>query len=168
MASSTEAIHSQALLRLRRSPLDRFLQVFQHWPVFSIIVLGLLAFGAIFQPVVIPHDPYKTNLGLRLLPMLGMEGAMWSHPLGTDPLGKDMLAKLMAGARISLMVVAVSIITGKSLGLAIGLISGYYGGMLDEVLMRLLDIWYGIPFLVIFLLQHGGNGEFSGFGKSFP
>ena len=77
---------------------------------------------------------------------------MWTHPLGTDPLGKDMLALLLAGGRVSLMVVAISIVTGKSVGLTIGLCSGYYGGMMDEILMRVLDVWYGIPFLMVAMI----------------
>ena len=120
--------------------------------MFSVVVLGLLAFGAIFYPVVIPHDPKMSDIKLRNTPPIGFEGGMWSHPLGTDPLGKDMLALLLAGGRVSLMVVAVSIVTGKSVGTGMGLISGYYGGMLDEILMRLLDVWYGIPFLMVAMI----------------
>ena len=63
-----------------------------------------------------------------------------------------MLALLLAGGRVSLMVVAISIVTGKSIGTGIALISGYYGGMLDEILMRLLDVWYGIPFLMVAMI----------------
>ena len=136
----------------RQSPIMKFFHAWRRWPVFSGLVLGLLLFGAIAYPVVIPHDPEKSNIKLRNTPPIGFEGGMWSHPLGTDPLGKDMLALLLAGGRVSLMIVAVSIVTGKSVGTGIGLISGYYGGMLDEILMRILDVWYGIPFLMVAMI----------------
>ncbi len=151
MATAADAQQS-LYLATRVSPFMWFLNAWRRWPVFSAIVLGLLIFGAIAYPVVLPHDPTKSDIRLRNTPPIGFEGGMWSHPLGTDPLGKDMLALLLSGGRVSLMVVAISIVTGKSVGLGIGLVSGYYGGMLDEVLMRLLDVWYGIPFLMVAMI----------------
>ena len=151
MATATDAQRRLNLVT-HESPIMWLLHSWRRWPVFSALVLGLLVFGAIFYPVVLPHDPEKSNIGLRNTPPIGFEGGMWTHPLGTDPLGKDMLALLLAGGRVSLMVVAISIVTGKSVGLTIGLVSGYYGGMLDEVLMRLLDVWYGIPFLMVAMI----------------
>ena len=151
MATAVDA-QQRLYLATRVSPIIWFLHAWRRWPVFSGLILGLLIFGAVAYPVVLPHDPTKSDIRLRNTPPIGFEGGMWSHPLGTDPLGKDMLALLLAGGRVSLMVVAISIVTGKSIGLTIGLVSGYYGGMLDEVLMRVLDVWYGIPFLMVAMI----------------
>ena len=151
MATATDAQHG-LILATRRPWLIEVFRTWRRWPVFSALVLGLLLFGAVAYPVVLPHDPEKPNIKLRNTPPIGFEGGMWAHPLGTDPLGKDMLALLLAGGRVSLMVVAVSIVTGMSIGTGMGLISGYYGGMLDEILMRLLDVWYGIPFLMVAMI----------------
>ena len=151
MATATDT-QVLTLLAPRRAHVVRLFHIWRQWPVFSAVVLGLLIFGAIAYPVVLPHDPMKSDIKLRNTPPIGFEGGMWSHPLGTDPLGKDMLALLLAGGRVSLMVVAISIVTGKSVGTGMGLISGYYGGMLDEILMRILDVWYGIPFLMVAMI----------------
>ncbi len=150
--SSTADAQQRLLLATRGPRIIEILRAWRRWPVFSAIVLGLLLIGAIAYPVLIPHDPRVSDIMLRNTPPIGFEGGTWSHPLGTDPLGKDMLALLLAGGRVSLMVVAISIVTGKSIGTGIALISGYYGGMLDEILMRLLDVWYGIPFLMVAMI----------------
>jgi peptide/nickel transport system permease protein len=74
------------------------------------------------------------------------------HLMGTDHVGRDIFTRLLHGSRISLMVVAISIITGMAFGLAFALISGYYGGIIDEVLMRVVDVWNALPFLMVALV----------------
>jgi peptide/nickel transport system permease protein len=71
--------------------------------------------------------------------------------LGADPIGRDLLSRLMHGARISMMVVAVALISGTVVGTALGLVAGYFGGILDEFIMRIVDIWLGLPFVLVAL-----------------
>ena len=135
----------------------RALSFIRRWPVFSGIVLGVLAFSATLGPVVWPYDYDKGKMTDRFTPPPGFqnihgETGSWRHPLGTDFIGRDMVSRLMVGGRISLMVVAIAVIFGTVIGVSLGLISGYYGGVLDEILMRLMDIWYGIPFLMVAMI----------------
>ena len=135
----------------RRAPVVRALDFARRWPIFSVAVFGILAFGAIFGPLIIPYEYDVARPRDRLIPPVGFGGS-WAHPLGTDQLGRDMVIRLVAGSRISLMVVAVSVIFGTVVGVTLGLVTGYYGGVLDEVIMRLVDIWYGIPFLMVAMM----------------
>ena len=103
-----------------------------------IVIVALLA------PLLAPMDPDATNLAQRLLPP-GIPG----HPLGTDELGRDMLSRLMWGGRISLVVGFAAVLTAMSAGVVIGLVSGYVGGWVDTVIMRLIDILMAFPSLLL-------------------
>ena len=74
------------------------------------------------------------------------------YPLGKDPIGRDVLSRLIMGTRISLMIVAVSMIVGTVVGTGLGLIAGFKGGIIDEIIMRAVDIWFGIPFILVALI----------------
>lgn len=124
----------------------------RRWPVFSGVILIVFVFMALFAPVVVPHDPGQSILMERNTPPFWYEEGTLRYPLGKDPIGRDVLSRLIMGARTSLMVVAVSIIIGTILGTGLGLIAGYYGGFIDELIMRLVDIWYGIPFVMVALI----------------
>jgi peptide/nickel transport system permease protein len=124
----------------------------RRWPIFSGIVLFLFAMMAIFAPLIVPHDPGFSILRERNTPPVWYEEGTWKYPLGKDPIGRDVLSRLIMGARTSLMVVAVSIVVGTIIGTGLGLIAGYFGGLIDEVIMRLVDIWYGIPFVMVALI----------------
>ena len=124
----------------------------RRWPIFSGVILIVIAFMAIFAPIIAPHDPGRSILSERNMPPVWYPEGTWKYPLGKDPIGRDVLSRVIAGARTSLMVVAVSIVVGTILGTGIGLVAGYYGGLIDEVLMRLVDIWYGIPFVMVALI----------------
>ncbi len=132
----------------------------RRWPVVPLAVLAALAFCAIFAPAIAPHDPIKQSLVARNAPP-ALWNAGWydEHPrvteryiLGADFMGRDVLSRLVYGARVSLMVAAVATASGIALGTLTGLASGYYGGLLDELIMRLVDIWYAVPFLLIALV----------------
>jgi len=109
-------------------------------------MLILLAFvlAAVLAPYLAPTDPTAQDLAARLKPP-GTEG----HLLGTDRLGRDILSRLIYGARLSLLVATTSVAIGLLLGLPLGLISGYVGGKLDDFLMRLGDIQLSLPFIVL-------------------
>ena len=87
-----------------------------------------------------------------------MEGGSWNHPLGTDKLGRDILSRIMYGARISMTIAAVSIICGGIVGTALGLVAGYWGGWWDHVIMRLVDIKVSIPTILLALILAAAMG----------
>jgi len=135
----------------RRPRLRLVLNFLVRWPIFSILVLGFLLICTVIGPYIAPYDYEEANLFMVLEPPVGFGGS-WNHPLGTDVIGRDVLSRLMAGGRISMMLVIVSMFTGTTIGCSLGMISGYYGGAIDEILMRLMDIWYGIPFLMLAMM----------------
>ena len=109
---------------------------------------ALIALLALFAPAIAPHDPADSDLLRRLQPPAWMEGGDWIFPLGCDALGRDMLSRLLYGARISLAV-GFSVVAASTIaGIALGLIAGYVRGALDAMLSRVADILLGFPYLV--------------------
>lgn len=123
-------------LRLRRNPLAM---------VGLTIILALLVIAA-FAPWLAPHDPVAQNLRQRLLPP-GSAG----HLLGTDDFGRDILTRILYGSRITLYIVALVAVTAPAVGLIIGTVAGYFGGWVDEILMRITDIFLAFPRLILAL-----------------
>jgi peptide/nickel transport system permease protein len=128
------------------------LDFFTRWPVIPSFILGTLIVVAIFTPLIAPHPPLKNNLRERNTPPVWYAAGSWNHILGTDPIGRDLLSRLMYGSRISLMIVAVALISGTVVGTTLGLVSGYFGGLVDEVIMRVVDMWIGLPFILVALV----------------
>lgn len=120
------------------------------WLALAFIILFILV--ALAAPWITPYDPLAGSLRARLDPPVWQEGGSWAHVLGTDRLGRDILSRIMAGARISLAVCALVIAIAGSVGTAIGILSGYYGGWLDRVLMRLVDLALSFPVILLALL----------------
>ncbi|WP_299669968.1 nickel transporter permease [uncultured Ruegeria sp.] len=112
----------------------------------GLTILVLLVFTAVFAPVLAPHDPFSQDLASRLQP-IGTEG----HLLGTDSLGRDILSRLIYGARITLYIVALVALIAPVAGLLVGTVAGYAGGWADVVLMRITDIFLAFPRLVLAL-----------------
>ncbi|WP_428929185.1 ABC transporter permease [Marinibacterium sp. SX1] len=112
----------------------------------GLIILALIILAAIFAPLLASHDPFAQDLGQRLLAP-GEAG----HLLGTDSLGRDIYSRLLYGARISIYIVLLVAMVAPLLGLVIGTIAGYMGGWVDEVLMRLTDIFLAFPRLILAL-----------------
>src|SRR5258706_16178346 len=102
--------------------------------VSAVVILGLVVV-AIMAPVLAPRDPYAFNLNERGLP-IRMQAPSAAFPLGTDPLGRDVLSRIIYGARVSLVVGFASVITGTLLGTALGLASGYWEGLPDYLIQR--------------------------------
>ena len=125
-----------AWLRIRRNRLA----------MAGLIIVGILLFVAAFAPWIAPHDPFVQNLGNRLKPP-GTPG-YW---LGTDDFGRDILSRIIHGARITLYIIALVAVTAPVLGLLIGTVAGYFGGWIDAVLMRLTDIFLAFPRLILAL-----------------
>ncbi|WP_417473054.1 ABC transporter permease [Leisingera sp.] len=117
-----------------------------HMAMAGLAIILALVLIALLAPWIAPHDPFVQDLGNRLQP-LGTEG----HVLGTDSLGRDILSRLIHGARITLYIVALVALIAPVAGLLVGTISGYAGGVTDMVLMRITDIFLAFPRLVLAL-----------------
>jgi peptide/nickel transport system permease protein len=115
----------------------------------GLAVIGLSAVLAVLAPALAPADPARNDLLARLTPPAWMDGGRWDHPLGTDTLGRDVVSRLLYGARVSLVVGFSAVILAGALGVTLGLVSGYYGGRLDDLLMRLGDVQLAFPALVL-------------------
>jgi peptide/nickel transport system permease protein len=124
----------------------------QRWPVIPATVLVLLIGVAILTPLIAPHGQFDSTLTKRLAPPAWYDKGTADYFLGGDTVGRDVLSRLMYGARISLMVALVALISGTIVGTALGLIAGYFGGLVDETIMRIVDIWFGLPFVLIALV----------------
>jgi peptide/nickel transport system permease protein len=125
----------------------------RRYPVISLSLLAfLLVIPALFAPQVAPHDPLKGSLAQRLRPPVWQEGGSIQYPLGTDKLGRDILSRMIYGARVSLMVSLVAIFVGGTIGTGLGLMSGYFGGRVDGLLMRLVDISLSLPTILLALV----------------
>ncbi|GAB1477647.1 ABC transporter permease [Paracoccaceae bacterium] len=123
-------------LRFRRNPLA----------MAGLTVVVLLLVVAAFAPWLAPYDPIAQNLKLRLLPPL-TEG----HLLGTDDFGRDILSRLIMGSRITLFIITLVAVTAPLFGMLVGTIAGYFGGWVDEILMRITDIFLAFPKLILAL-----------------
>ena len=133
---------------LRRKPqfVRRMLRLARKQPIgaISLILLAVLAFVAAAGPFISPHDPYQ-SVGEHL------QSPSTEHWMGTDQLGRDLLSRIIVGARISLLVGTVSVLMGSITGTVIGLVSGYFGGYVDALLQRLMDAILAFPTLVLAL-----------------
>lgn len=125
-----------AWLRLRRNALA----------MAGLVLVLALVLAAALAPWIAPHDPIAQDLGNRLLPP-GTPG----HRLGTDDFGRDILSRILHGARITLQIVALVALTAPVLGLLVGTVAGYFGGWVDAVLMRVTDIFLAFPRLILAL-----------------
>jgi peptide/nickel transport system permease protein len=114
-------------------------------------VLLLMVVSAIFAPQIAPYDPLHTSLTDRLKPP-AFAGGTEAHLLGTDKLGRDVLSRIMFGARVSLSVALLVILVTSTLGTALGILGGYLGGWVDSLLMRVTDISLAFPGILIALL----------------
>lgn len=118
----------------------------------SIIILGAFLIAGAFADLISAYDPEHIVLLERLTPPALQEGGSWAHPLGTDNLGRDILSRVMYGARVSLLVVAICIPASALIGTFTGLIAGWRGGWWDRILMRLVDIQLALPAILFALL----------------
>ena len=116
------------------------------------ILIFLLVLPGLFAPYLAPHNPIKGSLRARLKPPVWVQGGTINHPLGTDKVGRDILSRIVYGARISLAVSVVAILVSGAIGTALGLIAGYFGGRLDALIMRLVDISLGLPVILLALV----------------
>jgi peptide/nickel transport system permease protein len=151
--SSTQAVQGMAN-SYRRKELRRAFQsmMTSRWALVGMLILLIVTFVAIFGPWLAPFDPNRQNIMMRLLEP-GQEGAGdLTYWLGSDQLGRDVLSRLLYGARVSLLVGVAAIVVGGTIGTVAGLVSGYYGGWIDDVIMRLGDIQLAFPFILLAIM----------------
>lgn len=161
----------------QQTALSKVLYVLRRWPVFPIFIIVALVVSAVFAPIIAPNEPIEQDLraktdapfwyqecGAKQNPINNNEvpEVPWLdkcrqtgvnfYPLGADPLGRGLLTRIIYGARVSLVLAAVAIVVGTLVGTVLGLSAGYFGGILDELIMRLTDIATAIPYLLLALI----------------
>jgi len=128
--------------------LRRFITVPRN--LMGLLILLLMFAVAILAPYIATHSPKAQELVARLQPPL-WAGADLTHLLGTDQLGRDLFSRIVFGSRVSLLVGFASVVTSAALGIGLGLIAGYFGGRIDTIVMRIVDIWMAFPFILLAL-----------------
>jgi peptide/nickel transport system permease protein len=133
------------------------------FPVIPTAVLLTIALVALFANVLAPYDPQVGILSLRYKPPFWQTGGSMAHLLGTDHVGRDVLSRLIFGARVSMIVGVTAVLFAGTVGTLLGILSGYLGGWVDQVIMRVSDAWLALPALTfaIFLAAIVGPSEFN-------
>jgi peptide/nickel transport system permease protein len=126
--------------------------------LFGVVVVALVIATALAAPWISPFDPVGQDIGNRLKPPGWRDGAGHVHPLGTDHLGRDLLARVIYGAQPALLVASAAVLISGVLGMVIGLVGGYFGGRVDDVLMRLADVQLAFPFILLAIAVIGVLG----------
>ena len=141
----------------------RIVSEVRRYPVFPILLLLIvLVIPAAFADFIAPHDPKLGSLSKKLLPPVWMEGGTTEHLLGTDRVGRDILTRIMYGARVSVVTAVIAIFIAGVVGTSLGIIAGYTGGMVDAVVMRLVDISLSIPIILLALVLVAAIGASMG------
>ncbi|MDP2948575.1 MAG: ABC transporter permease [Chloroflexota bacterium] len=128
------------------------LHILRRWPVVPVVILTTFVVAGIFAPLIAPHSPYEQNLEASRTPPAWYAKGSAKYLLGTDYVGRDVLSRLIHGARVSMLVMAISMGSGLLVGSTLGVIAGYCGGWSEEILMRLADVWWSLPFLLVALV----------------
>ena len=131
-------------------PRDKF-GLLRGIPKIPFAILLRFVFFGLFGSFVVPHDPVARSLSKRLLPPAWEQDGSWDHILGTDGLGRDVLSRVIVGARSSMLIGLVTVGLAGAVGTLVGMLSGYFGGVVDYILMRITDAMMAIPFLVVAL-----------------
>src|SRR5262245_19760118 len=152
MAMQTEAVGLPSRFELIRM---------EGFPLLPVLILGGIALVAIFAEAIAPYDPEIGSLAARFRPPAWQVGGSADHLLGTDHLGRDVLSRLIFGARVSMVVGFTAVLFAGAVGTTLGIISGYMGGWVDQVIMRITDTWLALPALTfaIFLAAVVGPSE---------
>jgi peptide/nickel transport system permease protein len=116
-----------------------------------VLIIATAVLVAILAPYLTPHDPFVQDLNLRLIPPVWMEGGQPAHLLGTDQIGRDYLSRLIYGARISLLIGALTVVTSGIIGITLGILGGFYGGRTDAIVMFVITCRLSIPLILVAL-----------------
>ena len=140
----------------------------RRWPTLPMMVLATLIFAGVFAGWLAPHSPYSGDIQRRHIAPVFMNYEKISGPFGnettetlrgssenifgTDHAGRDVFSRMLHGARISLVVGAIALTSGFMVGTTMGIVSGFAGGWIDEIITRIVDIWQALPFLMVALV----------------
>jgi ABC-type dipeptide/oligopeptide/nickel transport system permease subunit len=116
----------------------------------ALILLGIVA-SAVLAPALAPHDPLRVNIRNRLAPPAWMARGDWTHPLGTDQVGRDLLSRIVHGGRVSLVVGISAVLVASAIGVLLGLAAGYFGARVDWTIMTLVNVMLTFPFVLLAL-----------------
>ena len=117
----------------------------------GVLIVGSVLLVAIVAPYIAPHDPFAQDLNLRLIPPAWMDGGSAEHLFGTDQLGRDYLSRLLYGARISMTIGVFTVITSGLIGITLGVLGGYFGGRVDDMVMFIITCRLSIPLILVAL-----------------
>lgn len=155
-----EATHPAYSARLQesRSPLGKGWRFLRRYPVLPTLIVTAVIVCAVFAPLLAPHDPLVGNIFDSDRPptwqaksVISGKASKSEYLIGTDPLGRDILSRIIWGARYSLVIASIVLTSGAVGGTLLGAVAGYFRGIPDEVLMRLVDLTLGIPFILVAL-----------------
>jgi len=132
-----------------RSLSQNLREIFSGATLIGAIIVAIVLVLAVGAPIFALHDPQQQNVANRLGVPVFLHGGSWTHPLGTDGLGRDLWARIVWGLRTSLLVSVPAVALGASLGVIIGTLAGYFAGTVDAVLMRLTDVQMAFPFIIL-------------------
>jgi len=151
MAESHIVIPDLAEAPPRVSEFRRFTRVFfgRGVVIFGMVIILLFLIAAAFAPFIAPYDPYQQNLEIAL------QQPSAAHLLGTDSIGRDTLSRIIYGARISLMVGVIALGIAAIIGMLLGLIAGYFGGLTFSIIMRLMDVLISFPMILLAMVISG-------------
>jgi peptide/nickel transport system permease protein len=121
--------------------------------LFGLVILSLFTIAAILGPWIAPYDPNAMAFDMMLAPS-------WSHPLGTDDLGRDLLSRIIVGTQVSMFVGVATVAIALVIGITLGVLAGYFGGWLDHIIMRYIDLQWAFPNIIIavYLVAVFGTG----------
>ena len=115
------------------------------------VIVGTALFAAVFATMLAPHDPFAQDLTRRLIPPIWMDGGRTDHLLGTDQLGRDYLSRLILGARISVFIGVMTVVTSGLIGIALGVVGGFFGGRVDDAVLFVITARLSIPLILVAL-----------------
>jgi peptide/nickel transport system permease protein len=156
MIASSDAVPAP----LPVSALKRFVVGRRWFLLIPLLIITVMVTTAVLAEFLTPYSATEISLSNRLRPPFWEKGGSLSHPLGTDPMGRDLLTRMIYGARVSLLVAVLALLAGGGIGAALGLIAGYYGGRLDALIMRVADTTLAFPiilFAILFVVVLGGS-----------
>jgi peptide/nickel transport system permease protein len=134
---------------IQKIPFRKIISNIGQAPRFPVITIIIFIICGIFGKLIAPHDPTGTSFRLALTPPAWMNGGLWTYPLGTDHLGRDILSRIIVGAGASLEVGIMVVVFSGLLGAALAILGGYLGGKMDMLIMRLVDMVLSMPFLIL-------------------
>lgn len=153
MTTSTETSTNSGAITapVPMTPLQEFWHYFRSnkGAVAGLVVITIICFMAVFANFVAPHSPSDQYRDALLLPPAWLQGGNWSFVLGTDDVGRDILSRLIYGSRLSIAVGIVAVTASLVIGILLGLVAGYFKGMIDTAIMRIVDIMLAMPSLLL-------------------